>query len=190
MSIKTTHEDVILEVWLETYRTNSNIQRIVRGVAGMLELDVDTLLRYVPRALSVTLLRDAGHRMDLQLALESAIEYIAKTLVDHEMWDAYHESRAPSAYRYVVAVVAWMYLYAEHLGVAIPRHCVLFSDSVASAIAEFLATKVAQPISETIRESINKWLWSLPPKQREELLQLSREQREEVALIRTCAPSK
>ncbi len=141
-------DELMLGIWLEN--ANSAIWRIVDGISALLELDKDELVRYMPKFLPPSLLQDRRHRQDAALAVEDAVERIADMLADHEAWDSYHASRAPSAYRYAAAVASWMYLHSEHLGTAIPLDCPLFSEKVKAAVAEFLATKVARPIAESI----------------------------------------
>ncbi len=176
-------EKIVLEMWLEAARDNVTVWRVINGVAEMLGLRKDELIRYLPKFLPISLLQVNS---DVRLGLEDAVVLITDTLIDSEGWDAYHESHAPSAYRHAAAVVAWLYLYAEHLGATIPRNCLLFSDNIAAAVAKFLATKVARPIADAVRQTAVQWMQSLPPKRRDEVAQLLREQRETEVLIRSC----
>ncbi len=141
-------DELMLGIWLEN--ADSAMRRIVNGVSALLELDKGELVRYMPKFLPPSLLQDRRRRQDVALAVEEAVERIAEALADHEAWDSYHASRAPSAYRYAAAVAAWMYMYSEHLGAAAPLGCPLFSEKVKAVVAEFLATKVARPIAESI----------------------------------------
>ena len=182
-------EERVLNMWLEEAASNVVIWRLIDGVANMLELDRDVLIKYIPKYLSNTLLR--GGR-DEELAVTNAIERIVNTLSDYEAWDAYGASRVPSAYRYAAAVVSWLYLLATSYGGVIPLDCPLFDRRVVAAVTEFLATKVAYPIYDSLHEALidvtSKWIRSLPPVRREEMLKMPRERRVEEALIRFCSP--
>lgn len=140
--------EIVLETWLEN--ASSDVWRIVSGVATILELDRDELVKYMPKFLPLSLLRDRPRRQDVALAIEDAIEHILETFADHEAWDSYHASRSPSAYKFAAAVATWMYLLAHHYGSNISVDCPLFSEKIKATVAEFLTTKVARPVSETV----------------------------------------
>ncbi len=184
-------EEEVLDMWLEAVRDNVVVWRIVNGVAAMLELDRGELIKYMPKLLPDNLLLDTRHRRDLDLAIKDAVESIVNTLIDHEAWDAYSASRAPSAYRYAAAVVSWLYLLASYAGI-MPSDCPLFSTRIRAAVAEFLATRVAYSIADTLRETlidvVERWIRSLPPERREAVLEMPRERRVEEALLHFCSP--
>jgi len=181
-------EAEILNEWLEVAKNNVVIWRIIDGVVDMLMIDKNELIKYMHKFLSDSLLQDA--RRDI--ALEDAIMRIAETLMDYEMWDAYHESRAPSAYRYATAVAAWLYLFATSYGGDIPLGCPLFDRRVVASITEFLATRTAHTIHEALQEALVDATWrlvrSLPRERREVILKMPRERRVEEALLRFCSP--
>jgi len=182
-------EEEILETWLEA-ASNVIIWRFINGVSAMLELDRGELIKYMPKFLPPSLLQDTRRREDV--ALTDAITRIAETLADHDAWDAYSASRVPSTYRYAAAVASWLYLLATSYGGVIPLDCPLFDRRVVAAVTEFLATKVAYPIYDSLHEALidvtSKWIRSLPPERREEMLKMPRERRVEEALIRFCSP--
>jgi len=184
-------EEEVLDMWLEAVRDNVVVWRIVNGVAAMLELDRGELIKYMPKLLPDNLLLDTRHRRDLDLAIKDAVESIVNTLIDHEAWDAYSASRAPSAYRYAAAVASWLYLLASYAGI-MPSDCPLFDMRIKAAITEFFATKVAYPIADALEETLidaaNKWIRSLSPERREVILKMPRERRAEEALLRFCSP--
>jgi len=191
MSVEKEIEEEILNMWLDDAENNVVIWRIIHGISAMLELDENELIKYMPKFLSSPLLRDTRVRRD-QLATTDAIVRIAETLMDYEMWDAYHESRAPSAYRYATAVAAWLYLFATSYGGDIPLGCPLFDRRVVASITEFLATRTAHTIHEALQEALVDATWrlvrSLPRERREVILKMPRERRVEEALLRFCSP--
>jgi hypothetical protein len=178
-------EAEILNEWLEVAKNNVVIWRIVDGIAGMLMIDKNELIKYMPKFLLDPSLQD-------DIALEDAIVRIAETLADYEAWDAYHESLAPSAYRYATAVAAWLYLFATSYGGDIPLGCPLFDRRVVASITEFLATRTAHPINKALNEALidATWMWvrSLPREHRVTILKMPRERREEEALLHFCSP--
>ena len=182
-------EEEILETWLEA-ASNVIIWRFINGVSAMLELDRGKLIKYMPKFLPSSLLQDTRRREDV--ALTDAIVRIVEALVDHDAWDAYSASRAPSAYRYAAAVASWLYLLADRLGSDIPLGCPLYDIRVKAAVAEFLANRVAYPIAEALKEALidarNKWIRMLPPERREEMLKMPRERRVEETLLHFCSP--
>ncbi|MFZ8810722.1 MAG: hypothetical protein ACO2PN_21760 [Pyrobaculum sp.] len=125
------------------------VQRFVNGVATILELDKNKLIKYMPKFLPQLLMQES-RREDVASAVEDAVVHILDAFSDHEAWDSYYTSHAPSAYMFAAAVAAWMYLYSEHYGSAIPIGCPLFSEAVKAAVAEFFATKTARPITESV----------------------------------------
>jgi len=177
-------EEEILRIWLEVAKDNVVIWRLIE-VADILRLDKNELIRYLPKFLSVTLLQNS-ERHDVKLAIEDAVVKIANTLGDYEAWDSYSASRAPSAYKYAAAVVSWLYLLATNYGSYIPLSCPLFDRRVIAAITEFIATMVAYPVHEALREALEEKLSS--PQIRKILSKMSREQLEEEVLLRFCSP--
>jgi len=143
---KTQLGDGIMEMWLK--RADGAMLRFVDGVSAILGLRRDELIRYVPEFLPAPLL--CGGPRGRQDAAEDAVERIAEVFSDHEAWDSYHASHAPSAYRFAVAVASWMYLLAYHYGSTMPAGCALFSEAVRAAVVEFLSTRVARPISDAV----------------------------------------
>jgi hypothetical protein len=139
-------DGVTLEIWLE--HADRAVLRFVDGVSAILGLRRDELIRYMPEFLPASLLYDAPHSR--QDAAEDAVERIAEVFSDHEAWDSYYASYAPSAYRFAAAVASWMYLFAYHYGNTIPTSCTLFSEAVRTAVVEFLTTKTARPISDAV----------------------------------------
>jgi len=139
-------DEIMLEIWLE--HADGAVLRFVDGISAILGLDRDKLIEYMPKLLPVSLLHD-GLR-DVAFAAEDAVERIAEMFSDHDAWDLYYASRAPSAYRFAAAVASWMYLFAYHYGSTVPVGCALFSEAVRAAVAEFLSTRVARPISDAV----------------------------------------
>jgi hypothetical protein len=183
-------EEEVLRIWLEVAKDDVVIWRLIE-VADVLKLNKDELVRYLPKFLSVTLLQNSKRHEDVKLAIESAIIKIANTLGDYETWDSYSASRAPSAYKYAAAVVSWLYLLATSYGSYIPLSCPLFDRRVVAAITEFLATMVAYPVHEALREALvdaKEKLIRLSPPIREILSKMSRERLEEEVLLRFCSP--
>jgi hypothetical protein len=182
-------EKIVLDIWMESNRDNVIMRRLLSGAAAMLGLSESALIKYMPKFLPDALLLDT--RRD-QLAVADAVLRIAEALMDYEMWDAYHESHAPSAYRYAAAVISWLYLFAAELGGAIPLSCPLYDARVRAAVAEFLATLMAYPIYESLHKALvdatEKWIRTLSPERREVALNMSRERREEEALLHFCSP--
>jgi len=181
-------EREVLDAWLRVANDNVAIWRIINGVAGILGLSKKELIKYMPKFLPLSLLYDAKRREEL--AIKDAVERIAETLSDHEAWDAYSASRAPSAYRYAAAVASWLYLLAEQGGVSLS--CPLYDVRVKAAVIEFLTTREAYPIADALRETLidarNKWIRMLPPEHRETALRMTLEQRSEEALLYFCSP--
>jgi hypothetical protein len=135
---------------------DKSIMRIVQGVAQLLELDVDRLLREVLLVESGCLAIRCYYKQDEVIGTEDAIERVAKILSDHEAWDAYSSSKAPSAYKYAATVVVWMLLAERRVGNLIRVDCPLFSDSVTATIMWYLITRVAKPISDAINDVLRK----------------------------------
>jgi len=190
MSVEKEIEEEILNMWLDDAENNVVIWRIIDGVSTMLGVNRNEVIKYMPKFLSSPLLRDTRVRRDLELATTDAVLRIAETLMDYEMWDAYHESHAPSAYRYAAAVAAWLYLFATSYGGAIPLSCPLYDTRVRATVAEFLATLIAYPIYESLHKALvdatEKWIHMLSPERREAILKMPRERRAEEALLRFC----
>jgi len=132
---------------------DKSIMRIIRGVASLLQLDENRLLREV-------LLIEGGclttncHRQDMVIGTEDVIVRIVEILSDWAAWDEYYV--APSAYRYAAAVVVWMLLAERRVGTLIRIDCPLFSDSVATAIMWYLITRVAKPISDALDSMLRR----------------------------------
>jgi hypothetical protein len=124
-------DEIMLEMWLE--HANGAVLRFVDGVSAILGLDRGELIKHMPKFLPVSLLHD-GLR-DVAFAVEDAVERIAEMFSDHDAWDLYYASHAPSAYRFAAAVASWMYLLAHHYGGTIPISCALFSKAVRAAAA-------------------------------------------------------
>ncbi len=135
-------------VVLEIEHADGAVLRFVDGVSAILGLRRDELIRYMPEFLPASLLYDGPRgRQD---AAEDAVMRIAEVFSDHEAWDSYYASYAPSAHRFAAAVASWMYLFAYYYGGAVPTSCTLFSEAVRAAVAEFLTTKTARPISDAV----------------------------------------
>lgn len=135
---------------------DKSIMRIVRGVAQLLELDEDRLLREVLLVESGCLAVECYYKQDEVIGTEDAIERVAKILSDHGAWDEYSSSHAPSAYKYAATVVVWMLLAERRVGNLIRVDCPLFSDSVTAAVMWYLITRVAKPISDTLDSVIRQ----------------------------------
>jgi hypothetical protein len=145
-SVKEVIEEVIKQ---KMENVDNEIRSVVRGVAALLGLDEDRLLKEVLRLEGCIVERCI--RQDERLAVEDMVERIAEILVDHSAWDEYYTERAPSAYRYAAAVALWMLFARYHLGGLVRSDCPLFGNDVAAAIAMFLATRYAKPIADTLR---------------------------------------
>jgi hypothetical protein len=141
-------DEIMLEMWLE--HADRAVLRFIDGVSAILGLRRDELIRYMPEFLPTSLLRNISCRQDAAFAAESAVERIYKAFADHEAWDSYYASHAPSAYRFAAATASWTYLFAYHYGNTIPIGCPLFGEAVRAAVVEFLATKTAYPISDAV----------------------------------------
>ena len=141
-------DEIVLEIWLE--HANGAVLRFVDGVSAILGLDRGELIKYMPKFLPASLLHDTSRLRDVAFASSDAVERIAEMFSDHDAWDLYYASHAPSAYRFAAAVASWMYLFAYHYGGTIPISCALFSEAVRAAVIEFLTTRVARPISDAV----------------------------------------
>jgi hypothetical protein len=144
-------DDVIKEVIRikeEELARSNDIIKVVHAVATLLGLDEKTLLQEVLKLEGCLVERCT--RQDEALAVEDMVERVAEILSDHEAWDSYSSSKAPSAYKYATAVVLWLLLTAYHYGGLIRTDCPVFSDSVAAAIMRFLATRQAAPVAEAL----------------------------------------
>ena len=157
------------------YVSNAALMRFVRGVATMLELDLEQLVRYVAE-LSPYCIFDNCLIHDVKFALEDSVMRIYSILNDTDAWDAYSVSPGPSAYRYAATVALWFYLYAEFVGGHILLSCPLFGHRVAAAITEFLATRTAYPLRDAMHDTIIK-------------TQKRKRQSEEEVLLHLCFPS-
>jgi hypothetical protein len=138
-------------------------------------------LHYLPEVLPDELLTLLHREEDVMPdAIIRAVVRVANTLIDYEAWDAYsgRQSQAPSAYIYAAAVVSWMYMFAYGSGSYIPLGCPLFDRRVAAAITEFLATAVAYPVYEALRDAIA-----------ESSRRLRKRLEDEEVLIQLCTPS-
>jgi hypothetical protein len=89
-------DEIMLEMWLE--HADRAVLRFVDGVSAILGLRRDELIRYMPEFLPISLLRNASCRQDAAFAAEGAVERIYEAFADHEAWDSYYASHAPSAY--------------------------------------------------------------------------------------------
>jgi hypothetical protein len=147
-SIEETVEEVIRQ---KMENVGDEVCNVVRGVAALLRLDEEKLLREVLKLESCIVEQCAGQ--DERLAVESMVERIADILADHGAWDEYHADGAPSAYRYAAAVALWM-LLARHLGGLIRSGCPLFDRDVAAAVALFFATRYAKPIADALSRAL------------------------------------
>jgi len=110
------------------------IQQIAQGVGMLLELsDTERLTKYA---------------IDLLIS-KDALQNIYETLQDSEWWD-YGMLGSTSTYYYAAGVVAWLYLYKQHLYKKGPKNCPLFSDDVAAAVLKYLATYTAEYIGKAL----------------------------------------
>ena len=123
------------------------------GVAKMLWLKEDVLLREVVK-LGGCFAADNCAERDERSAVRNVVRRIIEVLSDHNAWDEYSASPGPSAYRFAAAVVLWLLLSRYHHGGYIRLDCPAFSEGVAAAVAQFLATRYAVPIAEAIRQAV------------------------------------
>jgi hypothetical protein len=127
----------------------AGVLRIVNGVAALLGLDGgDRLYAHLAEFLPFEPARGAGLK-ELLPTLRDAVNRTAAELFKVDEWD-----RRTAPYRYAAAVVAWLYLYAEHYGHYIRRNCPLFSTRVASEVLRFLATGDACCIAEALADEL------------------------------------
>jgi len=143
----------VTEVKLKFIRNDFSIMRWVRGIASILELDVDKLVWEVAKLGDVCLVRKCP-KQDEELMIEGLVERVTDILADAGAWDEYHAERAPSAYRYAAAVALWFDIMGTYVGGHIPVSHPLFSDAVAAAIARFLATHVARYIADALSSEL------------------------------------
>jgi len=163
-----------IQIRLEYLRANNVAMRLIHGIAVILGLDPQTLEQYVAELSPYcTLLLDHCLKNDIKLSIEDAVERIYVALFDTDAWDAYSSSPGPSAYRFAAAVVLWLYMY-ELVGGYIPRNCPLFDRRVAAAVVDYLVTKVAYPIGETLHEVVHE---------------TRKRQSEKEVLLHLCSPS-
>ena len=134
------------------------LMRYVNGIATILDLDANTLKKYV-----IDLMSKCGAVLDCQEHdLYALIERIYYTLIDSDAWD-YSVLYAPSTYNYAAAVVVWTYLYS-YRGIRITHDCKLFGDHVAAAVMHFLTTYDASRIGVALKRIKREALrYCLPP---------------------------
>jgi len=109
-------------------------QQIARGVAKLLNLsDTERLVKYA---------------IDLLIG-KDALRNIYETLRDSDWWD-YGVLGSTSSYYYAAGVVAWLYLYTQHLYRKGPKNCALFTDEVATAVLKYLLTYTAEYIGKAL----------------------------------------
>jgi hypothetical protein len=110
------------------------IQQIAGGVAKLLKLpDTERLVKYA---------------IDL-LVGKDALQNIYETLRDSDWWD-YGVLGSTSSYYYAAGVVAWLYLYTQHLYKK-GQNCPFFTDEVAAAVLKYLMTYTAEYIGKALK---------------------------------------
>jgi hypothetical protein len=111
------------------------VQRIAKVVAKLLDLsDAERLTKYA---------------IELMIG-KDALQNIYETLKDYNWWD-YGMLESTSTYYYAASVVAWLYLYKQHLYKIGPKKCQLFSDEVAAAVVKYLTTYTAEYIGKALQ---------------------------------------
>jgi len=133
------------------------LMRYVNGIATILDLDANTLKKYV-----IDLMSKCGAALDCkENDIYDLIERIYYTLIDSDAWD-YSVLYAPSTYNYAAAVVVWTYLYS-YRAIRITHDCPLFRDHVAAAVMHFLtydASRIGVALKRIKREALR---YCLPP---------------------------
>jgi len=139
--------------WAAAGRMGQLSEDVAAGVAKMLGLDEGVLLREVVGLGGCVATGNCAER-DERLAVRNAVRRIVEVFGDPGAWDEYSASPGPSAYRFAAAVALWLLLSRYHHGGYIRLDCPAFSEGVAAAVAQFLATRYAVPIAEAIRQAV------------------------------------